>query len=236
MTRPCRWIASKLPGWAAPGEPAWNGVSAWNVAGFYLNLCWWVTFSRWVQRADYNLCWRFLFSPCIHLYLSGSVVAAYIIAPDLFGLNDSVQRQETAFGVGGEKGEALLGNFLASSSALESSQAVFTPVFHSLKDWRLAEAWQGATWQSNSPFLWAVPKCLEQNQEFFFALTSFNNAALLCCFSRVIPQKAKKNQSLHWLNFSWALAHWDFVWSIKMKKKNQILKSFSKWERKKISD
>lgn len=201
MTRPCRWIASKLPGWAAPGEPAWNGVSAWNVAGFYLNLCWWVTFSRWVQRADYNLCWRFLFSPCIHLYLSGSVVAAYIIAPDLFGLNDSVQRQETAFGVGGEKGEALLGNFLASSSALESSQAVFTPVFHSLKDWRLAEAWQGATWQSNSPFLWAVPKCLEQNQEFFFALTSL---IMQLCFAVLAEwfhrRRRKIKASIGWIS------------------------------------
>ena len=26
MTRPCRWIASKLPGWAAPGEPCLPGM------------------------------------------------------------------------------------------------------------------------------------------------------------------------------------------------------------------
>ena len=33
--------------------------------------------------------------PCIHFYLPGNLVTAYVIAPDLFGLNDSVQRQET---------------------------------------------------------------------------------------------------------------------------------------------
>lgn len=55
---------------------------------------------------------------------------------------------------------ALLGKCLASSSTQESSQTVFSPLSFSLKDWRLAEAWQRAVLPSifPFPFSWEMPR------------------------------------------------------------------------------
>lgn len=82
------------------------------------------------------------------------------------------------FGVGREKGVAQLGKFLASSATLERSQTVFTPFLLP----QGLEVGRGPGKQRYCspipPFLLAVRKCLEQNQDSFYT-----SLAMELCFS-----------------------------------------------------
>ena len=202
---------------------SWRTVSAWNVAGFYFNLCWWVTFSRWVQRADYNLCWRFLFSP---LYLSVFVWkcsrclhhSSWFVWFEWFcaKAGDSLRG-------GRRKRRGPVWEFsgiIFSSGKFPGSVYPRFSLPQGLEvSWGLARS----NMMVQSPLSFSSSEASRTEPRVFFALISLITQLCLikqlCCFSRMIPQKVRKNQSFHWLGFSWALAHWDFLWSIKMKKK-----------------
>lgn len=225
MTRPCRWTASWLPGSAAPGEPCLPGM--WQA----FNLCWWVTFSRWVQRADYHLCWRFLFSP---LYSSVFVQkcgrclhhSSWFVWFEWF----CTKAGDSLWG-GRRKRRGPAWEFsgiIFSSGKFPGSVYPRFSLPQGLEvSWGLA--------RSNMMVQFSLSfSCSEvprTEPRVFFALTSLITQLCFAVLAEGSEGEEKSKPPL--VEFLMGSCSLRFCVVHKNEKKNQILKSFSKWERKK---